>query len=144
MKKILVAVDGTGFSDDVVKTASKLAKLEKAKLFIVYVFEVPQALPLDAEVPEESEKADKVLNHAAEIAEEFGLDVEIDMIHARTIGPGIVDEAKDLDIDMIMIGMSHKPRFGEIFFGSTVNYVLKNSTIPVLLLKETPGDTKHV
>lgn len=137
MKNILVAVDGTPFSDEVVKLACQLAKLDKAKLFIVYVYEVPRTLPLEAEISDELEKGDKILDRASEISEEYNLDVETDLVHARSACTGIVEESKDLGVDLIVIGMGHKIRFGELFGGSTVSYVLKNSPCKVILLKET-------
>lgn len=136
IKNILTAVDGSPFSDEIINFAAKFAKLEKAKLFITHILEVPSSMPLDADMPEETELAERILDRAADITDKYGLTPEMDVIKSRSVGPGIVDEAKDLKVDLIIIGMSHKPRFGEIFFGSAVNYVLKNSKIPVIVFRE--------
>lgn len=124
--------------------ASKFVKLEKAKLWVVFVLEVPRALPLDATIPEEVERGDKILDRAAEIAENMGLDVETHQLQAREAGPAIVDEAKDLGIDLIVVGMSSKGRLGELFGGgsSTVNYILKRSPCQVwIVAKGQEGTT---
>ncbi|MBI2251796.1 MAG: universal stress protein [Armatimonadetes bacterium] len=136
MKIFLVAIDSSPVADDIMHLACKLAKIEKAKLYIVYVFEVPRSLPLDAEIPEEFEKGDLILDKAANIAEEAELPFETDLIQARSSGPGIVDEAKDLGAELIIIGMTTKSRFGELIFGSTVSYVLQKAPCRVIVIKK--------
>jgi len=136
MKKILVAIDDSKFSEEVMKFASKLAKADKAELFIGYIFEVPRSMALEAEIPEESAKGDKVLERALEVAEAYRLKAETDFIQSRSAGSGIVDEAKDVEAELIVIGMTAKDRVDGSILGNTVNYVLKNSPIPVAILKE--------
>lgn len=136
MKNILVAVNDRPVSEKVIHLASKIAKLFKARLYIVYVFEVPRVLSLDAEVPEEMAKGDAILERAAEIAEKNKLEVETDLLQARAAGPAIVDEAKDLGVDMIMLGVGVAAKTGDYLIGSTVNYVLKNAHCEVLVLRD--------
>lgn len=140
-KKILVAIDGGPLTESIMEMASKFAKLEKAKVWIVNVLEVPRALPLevdilDASIPEEIQQSNGILDHAAEIAENLGLDVVTDQLHAREAGPAIVDEARDLGADLIIIGTSEKHRIGDFLNagGSTVNCVLKRATCQVWVI----------
>ena len=135
VKSILIAVNDTPVTEELVRVSCKIAKLEKAKVYIVYVFEVPRALPLDAEISEEFEKGDLVLEKAAAVAEEFGLEPETDIIQARAAGTGIVDEARDLGADLIAVGMNTKPKLGDYIFGSTVNYVLDRAPCQVIVVR---------
>lgn len=138
MKKILVAIDDSPFSEEVIKFASKLAKSDKAELFAVYIFEVPRSMALEAEIPEEAAKADKILERIAEKAESYHVKIETDFIQSRSAGSGIIDEANDVEADLIVIGMRAKDRIDGSILGNTVNYVLKNSPIPVAIFKEPP------
>lgn len=136
MKKILVAINDSTFSDEVVRFACKLAKQEPAEIFFVYVFEVPRSMPLEAEVPEEAAKADKLFERAIAIAENYKLKSETDFIQSRLAGSGILDEAAEVDANLIVIGMATKHRIDEAILGSTVGYILKNSAVRVAVLKE--------
>lgn len=135
-KKILVAVNENSVLERIMDFACHMSRLLKAKLYIVYVFEVPRSLPLDAEIPEEVAKADKILDKAVLIAESLRLNAETDLVQARSAGPGIVDEAKDLEVDLIILGTTVSPKFGGNVFGSTVSYVLKKAHCEVLLLRQ--------
>ena len=134
--KILVPVGGNSVDDDVVKLACTLAKRSRAKVCVVYVIQVQRSLPLDAEIPSEIEKAGKVLDHAQDIAEDWDYEVQTDLLQAREIGPAIVDEAMERGVDLILMGISYKKRFGVFNVGSVAPLVLKDAPCKVLLLRE--------
>jgi len=136
VKKILVAVKGEPTDKEICKIAAVLGKSSKSRIYIAYVIEVPRALPLDADIPGETEKGDKILEQAAEIIESSDLDVETDIIQARDAGPGIVDEARSIGVDLILLGMSSPPRVGQFLFGSTINYVLQKAHCPVIVFRD--------
>lgn len=143
MKKILVAINNNTTLNDLVGYASKIAKIEKAKLTVVYVYEVPRTLALDAEIPDELEKGNILLDDAVQITEKYGIDVNTDLIQARAAGPGITDEARDLGIELIIMAMSQKPNFGEVYFGNTVTYVLKNAVCQVMIVRQSLVPVKN-
>jgi len=138
-KTYLVAVNEREVTREMMHLVCKLARLEKASLRLVYVYEVPRALPLEAEVTEELEKGDRLLDEAAAVAEEYNLDPVTDIIQARAAGPGIVGEANDLSPDLLVIGMTNRPRFGDLIFGRTLMHVLQHCTCPVWVIKH--GET---
>lgn len=49
----------------------------------------------------------------------------------------IIKTAKKYDHELIIMGSSGKSIFKELLFGSISNYVMQNSNIPVLIVKET-------
>jgi len=80
-KKILVAVKGAEIDDEAIRLAYTYAAAKKHKgrvvtIDVVYVVQVPHALPLDAELTEQVEKGEKALDHAEAVAREMGLDVD--------------------------------------------------------------------
>lgn len=135
-ERILVAVNGKDADVEAVKLACDLAKKSKAKVYVVYVIEVNRSLPLDAVIEPEIERAEKVLASAEEIASERGYEIETDLIQAREVGPAIVDEAMEKDVDLILMGVTYKKRFGTFSLGRVIPYVLEEAPCRVLLCRE--------
>jgi len=134
-KKILVPISGNGADEEAIKLACTLAKRRKAEIYAVYVIEVERSLPLDAQVDSEMEKAEEVLTHAEDVAADIGYDIETDLLQAREAGPGVVDEAMERGIDLIIIGVGYKRRLGMFDLGETIPYVLKEAPCRVLLYR---------
>ena len=131
--KILVPVVGTEADEEAMKLACRLAKKNKGKVWSVYVVTIKRALPLDAEIEPEIQKAENILDHIEMVAEEEDYEVETDVLQAREAGPAIIDEAVERGIDLILMGVKYKRRFGQFSLGNVVPYVLKNSPCPVIL-----------
>lgn len=132
-QKILVPVIGTETDDEAIKLACRLAKKTKGKIWAVYVITVRRVLPLDTEIDPEITSAEEILSHAEIVAEEEDYQLETDLLQAREAGPTIVDEAVERKVDLIVIGVKYKRRFGQFSLGSAVPYVLKNAPCRVIL-----------
>lgn len=131
--KILVPVSGTQADEETVKLACQMARKSKGKILAAYVVTVKRSLPLDAEIESESRKAEGILDHVERIAEEEDYEVETDLLQARDSAPAIVDEAVEREVDLILIGITYKRRFGQFSLGNIVPYVLKNAPCRVIL-----------
>jgi basic amino acid/polyamine antiporter, APA family len=169
---LLVPVFGTRLDDDIVATAGRLAAAEsedgeglgESRLELVYVIEVPLSEPLDAALPPEREaQAQRALERAREVGEEYeDVEVSTEVIRARKTGAGIVEAARRLNSEAIVIGAEPPSkirgggRFGGIGaarpaeIGAATEYVLKKAPCRVLLTAppepesvpagEVPGD----
>ena len=137
VSKALVAVKGEKVDEEAITLACTMAKGRKGKVYVVYVIEVKRALPLDAEIEPEVQKAEQVLKRAERIAHDVGFVVETEVLQAREAGPAIVDEAVERGVDTIFMGMPYKKHFGEFDLGSAIPYVLKNAPCRVSLWRET-------
>ena len=132
--KILVPVIGTEADEEAMELANRLlAKKNNGKICAVHVISIERALPLDAEIESEIRKAEDILNHIESIAGEQGCKIETDLLQAREAGPAIVDEAIEREVDLILIGVTYKRRFGEFSLGDVVPYVLKNAPCRVIV-----------
>jgi len=136
LQRILVAARGNGADEEAVKLACDLAKKSKAGIYVVYVIEVKRSLPLDAVIESEIQKAEEVLTRAEDIAAELDYEVETDLIQAREAGSAIVDEAMERDVDLILMGLTYKTRFGVFDLGRAVPHVLKGAPCRVLLCRD--------
>ncbi len=135
-KKILVPVAGTEADEEAMKLACRLAKKDKGKVWAVSVVTVKRALPLDAEIDSEIQSAEEVLDHVEAVAEEEDYEVETDVLQTRDVGPAIIDEAVERGVDLILMGITYKRRFGQFSLGNVVPYVLKNAPCPVILYQQ--------
>ncbi len=135
-KKVLVPVVGSEADAEAIRLACRLAKKDKGKVWAVSVVAIKRALPLDAEIDSEIQKAENVLDSVESVAEEEDYEVETDVLQAREIGPAVVDEAVERGVDLILIGITYKRHFGQFNLGNVVPYVLKNSPCPVILYQQ--------
>jgi APA family basic amino acid/polyamine antiporter len=156
---ILVPVFGTKLDDDIVGTAGRLADAadepgeERPRLEVIYVMDLPLTVPLDAPPPRERvEEAKAALKRAKEVGEEYeSVEVETAMIPARSVGAGIVEEARRRGVEVIVmggepptrvrggavlggVGGSRPPEVGEV-----TEYVLKKAPCPVLVTAPPEG-----
>ena len=135
-KKVLVPVVGSEADGEAIKLACRLAKKDKGKVWAVSVVAIKRVLPLDAEIDSEIRSAEDVLDSVESVAEEEDYEVETDVLQAREVGPAIVDEAVERGVDIILMGITYKRRFGQFNLGNVVPYVLKNSPCPVILYQQ--------
>jgi nucleotide-binding universal stress UspA family protein len=137
-RKILVPVSGTAADDEAVRLACRLSKKHKGKIWAVYIIPVKRMLPLDAEIDGDIKPAETLLDHVEDIAEEADCEISTDLIQAREVGPAIIDEAIEQDVDLIIFGATYRKRFGQFTIGDVIPYVLKNASCRVILLHEPP------
>jgi APA family basic amino acid/polyamine antiporter len=109
---ILVPVFGTKLDDDIVGTAGRLALGVDApdrtppRLEVVYVMDLPLTVPLDSPPPSErADVANAALSRAQEVGEEYDtVEVRPSVVRARTVGAGIVQAARERDVEVIVMG----------------------------------------
>ena len=132
--KILVPVVGTEADVRAIELADRLlTKKNKGIVCAVHTISIERTLPLDAEVDSEIRKAEDILDHIENIAGEQGCKIETELLQAREAGPAIVNEAVEREVDLILIGVTYKKRFGEFSLGDVVPYVLKNAPCRVIV-----------
>lgn len=135
---ILVPISGTPADEEAMKLACRLAKKGKSKVQAVYVLTVKRTMPLEAEFKPEISRAEDLLDHIESIAEEQDCEIETDLLQAREAAPAIIDEAVERGIDLILMGVHYKTRFGQFSLGSVIPYVLKNAPCRVILYHQPP------
>jgi len=132
--RILVPVAGTEADEGAMELANKLlSKKNRGEICAVYVISIERALPIDAEIESEIKRAEEILNYTESTAGKQGSRIETDLLQAREAGPAIVDEAIEREVDLILMGVTYKKRFGEFSLGDVAPYVLKNASCHVIL-----------
>lgn len=138
-KRILVPVQGNECDRRAIELATVIANGSGAEIALVYVVEVAQKLPLEAELPNEIERAEHALalseNWATRTGASKGTRVYPELLQARAAGPAIVDEAVERGVDLIVMALRAHKRHGRPVVGETVPYVLKNSPCEVVVTR---------
>lgn len=134
--RILVPVKGHPTDREAISVACRIAKATKGKVYAIYVIEVQRTLPLDAEIGPEIEKGEAVLAAVERIAQENDYQVDSELLQGREVGPALVDEAIERGIDLIILGVPYKRRFGEFDLGKTIPFVLKHAPCRVWVIRE--------
>jgi nucleotide-binding universal stress UspA family protein len=140
-RRAVLALSGGSTDAMIVKLACELARPTHAELIAVHVVELNWTQPLDADVAERSEEAQRVLDAAEGIAESLHGKMESVLVQARDVGAAIVDEAAARNADMLILGLPYKTRFGGDFaIGRAIPYALKNASCAVWVVREPMGE----
>jgi len=142
---ILVPLTNSPASLEAVSVAAMLAKQKKARLYAVHVIEVLRSLPLNAEMEAEARRGEQLIRRAEEIAEHHGVPLTGQLLQARDAGPAIVDEARDRNAEVIILGIGYKRLIGSFQVGRTADYILKNATSQVWVIRQgvNPPAAQH-
>ncbi|MDP9469461.1 MAG: universal stress protein [Chloroflexota bacterium] len=142
-QRIVVPVKGVPSDARVLEVVGQLVHRHPVTITLIYVVEVLQSMPLDAELPVEINKGEAVLRQAEHTAR-HGLGhklerVSTELLQARSAGAAIVDEAIERGADAIIMAAVNHHRHGRTTMGETAGYILKNAPCEVLLLRQAPG-----
>ncbi|HVL24343.1 MAG TPA: universal stress protein [Thermomicrobiales bacterium] len=138
--RVIVPVSGGDSDVRLLQIVERIAQRQNANITIVYVVEVQQSMPLDAELPAEIERGEHVLKDAERLAsscvEGRKGSITTELLQARSAGAAIVDEAIDRNADAIMLSASLRRKHGRVTVGDTVDYVLTNAPCEVMVIRQ--------
>jgi APA family basic amino acid/polyamine antiporter len=130
-RTILVPVVAGQESHEAVELAARLAAERAGRIVLLRVIVVPLELPLDADLTEQLEEANHLLDDLRATADAYGVRVVERVVRARNAGRAIVEEADRRGAEIIVLG-APRGRHRAIF-GHTVDYVLKHAPSRVMV-----------
>ena len=139
-ERILVPMKLGDIGEEMVATAIALAQDDPAEVLAITVVRVPRRFPLEGDLPPDvAARVDASLEEARALGEDHGVDVATGVVRARSIGHAIVEEAKSLEADLIILGSSARWRRQSRFFSPTVDFVLRHAPCEVLVVAFPEG-----
>jgi nucleotide-binding universal stress UspA family protein len=142
--KILVGIDQSESSNLTFEYALRLSKLSGAKIYLVYVIQIPQAAgsfvgisDLEKYLEEEAQKLlDSIVMR---VAKKFNFGKNVNNIE-RIIKKGhpskvILDLSKSIGVDLIVVGSRGIGGVKEFLLGSISHTVARHASVPVLIVK---------
>jgi hypothetical protein len=135
-ERILVAVDGSEFSDAAVDQAISLGGICNSKIYIISVVDLyPEQMAVAPVLVEKmSEEVRKHLESAAKKVEKAGIPFETIVRMGGKPQDFIVQEAKDRSVDLITMGTQGRTGLDRVFMGSVAQNVIGNAPCPVLVV----------
>jgi len=143
-RHILFATDGSSASEHAAQLAVDLARVHKARLTALYVVDpypylgVGEANPLGFQA-----YMSAALQHAAEAhAKVMALCEQAPVVEFQArlaedvaAAPGIVQSARQVDADLIVVGSHGRTGVARLMLGSVASKVVAESPIPVLVAR---------
>ena len=137
IKNILVPIDGSKNSYRGLDKAMSIAKGDSTTITGIYVFHLPRLAGIKFTKKMEKDardKATRAIGIAKGRVEKNGIPFKWRTAAGKT-GDAIVNTAKGIRADMIVIGARGLGAAKEKFLGSTSNYVMHKAKMPVLVVK---------
>lgn len=155
IKKILIGIDNSAFSEHAAKYGFALAHSFNATVGLVHIVEptfMPPSAgmdPLSGSMPNAIGDAE-IMNVQNDMSEnllertekKFGKELQV--THFNEFGDtadGIINCSKDFEADLIVIGTHSRTGIDRFLMGSVAEHVVRHSEIPVLVvpMKEADG-----
>ncbi len=137
--KVLAVLTGDETDQGVLAQGADMVRPVKGTLYAVYVITVDRALPVDAEVGPAAARGEQILSSAETSVQLPRGDFEAQLLQARELGPAVVREAAERDVDAVVIGTSCPRDYGKFSLGEDVPYVLEHARCLVVLWREPPA-----
>ncbi|MBA6156426.1 universal stress protein [Tenacibaculum sp. S7007] len=143
MKKIIVPVDFSIYSENALQTAAFLAKQSDAEVLVVHMLELSNAIISQSESYAQQETvfylklAEKRFNKF--LQKDYLSEVKVKPIikHFKIFSE--LDElAREENADLIVMGSKGTSGLKEMFIGSNTEKVIRYAHVPVLVVKDTP------
>lgn len=151
-KHLVVAVDGSRTSLQALNHAAKLAALSEAALTLVNIANPSEYMALAPEfLQHESYEAaalaqgNEVLDFAEKVAQEQGVQtvhrhLAISTKSVRDMAQQLVDYAVEKEADLLVLGTHGRTGLMHLLMGSFAETVMRQSTLPLLILRANHQD----
>ena len=140
-KKILVGIDGSPASLYALGKAAELAKRFDGKLYLVMAippvqdFVATMTPIIEGAITLIEENARKTLEEAKKHAEEKGAVVEEMIVETGGAGHVVLENAKKIGADLIVVGRRGKRSWIDKLMGSTASDIVKHAETDVLIVE---------
>ncbi len=148
MKTILVPTDFSKHAENALKVAAQIAKKNNGEIILLHMLELStsgnDALHTSHEIPELMFFKNAAVAKLEELENASYLnDIKVSTIVQFSMAfDGIMDNAKKHHVDLVVMGSHGASGFHEMFVGSNAEKVVRNSEIPVLVIKKEEEDFK--
>ncbi|ANO47291.1 universal stress protein [Flavobacterium columnare] len=142
MKRILVPTDFSQHAEYALKVAAQFAKKHNAEIYLVHLLELPNqgndTVTHGHDIPEIIFFKNAITNRMDDLLEEEYLNgIETSkIIQIEHPFEGIMKTIQNNAFDLIIMGSHGASGIKEMFVGSNTEKVVRNSNVPVLVIKE--------
>ncbi len=148
MKRILVPIDFSDQAKYASKVAASIARKTNSEIILLHMFDIP-ADTIDPASGSNLQGGAQNIYYMKGIKREFakfmalpffeGLTV-IESVRFHKAFEGVIEESKEKDVDLIVMGSHGTSGLKEMLVGSNTEKVVRLSDIPVLVIKQDVDD----
>jgi nucleotide-binding universal stress UspA family protein len=148
IKKILAAIDKSGYRNKVIETGTILAKALGASMIVIHVidrtslgvaWDLLSYYPgMRAEMYEKGIKkeSEKLLTEVKDFVQAKGIQLDVKLISdVPSAADGIIDYAKEANVDLIIVGTKGMSGIERFLMGSVAVKVVSHAHCPVLAVR---------
>ena len=139
-RTIVLGYDGSTGADHALDKAVELAKLEDARIVVVFAYEIPAAY--GGETGDYRRAVRDLAEHATAKAvprlEQAGVEYAIELVPERPVD-GLVAIAQQTDASMIIVGTNGEHPIKGVVLGSVPHKLLHLSHVPILVVPDPSG-----
>jgi len=135
--RILVPLDHTGLDRLAVGHAAAMARLYGARVYLLHVEEGATSQVYGREASTEEETlGTEYLDQIAQTLRDQGIGVETSIFHSTSPKKEIVNFAREIAADLVIMGAHGHGGFKDLIFGNTINPVRHALDVPMLVVRE--------
>jgi nucleotide-binding universal stress UspA family protein len=146
MKRILVPIDFSKYSEEALKVAAQIARKNKSEIILLHLLELPHqggdTMSTGSSIPEIMFYKNAAIGNLEELMDADylkGIYVS-EATKFEKVPEGILEVSKTNQVDLIVMGSHGTSGFEELLVGSNAEKVVRLSEIPVLVVKRNAGD----
>ena len=141
-QKIVVPLDGSGWSQRAIPHAVNIARSNHAELILLHVFRPPASdytdeialAGQDAQINQQREQMKQYLIGIRSELRDEDVTVRCQLIEGGGVANLIGDYVNNEGVDLVVMSTHGRSGLAEFFFGSVANQVMQRLKVPVLLI----------
>ena len=151
-KKIVVPVDGSGWSDRAIPHAARIAKNNDAEIILLHVYhsaiaEYKDSLALAKQDELVDQERERIKNHLISLRNDLrsqGITVRGHIIDGRNPAHQICKYVEGEGADLVIMSTHGRTGLARFVFGSVAHKVMQRLNVPVLLIRpDNPEETSE-
>ena len=147
-KKIVVPIDGSGWSERAIPHAVDIARISNGEIILLHVFRPPMheyqdTLALTGETEQIARIRDNIKQHLMAIRGQLrgeGVECRVQVIEAVGIAAQICDYINEENVDLVVMSTHGRSGLARFVFGSVTHKVMENVDVPVMLIRPDKGE----
>jgi nucleotide-binding universal stress UspA family protein len=146
MKKILIPTDFSKNAEHALKVAAQIAKKNDGEIILLHMLELPHqssdAVGSGTDIPEIMFFKNAAIKKLEDLMDEDYLDgLKVsEIVQFEMAFDGILKISEINNVDLIVMGSHGASGYKEMFIGSNAEKVVRNSEVPVLIIKKDEGN----
>jgi nucleotide-binding universal stress UspA family protein len=147
-QKIVVPIDGSGWSEGAIPHAVDIARISNGEIILLHIFipplhEYQDTLALAGESEQIARIRDNIKQYLMGLRGQLrgeGVNCRVQLIEAVGIAGQICDYVNEQEADLVVMSTHGRTGLGRFVFGSVAHKVVQGVDIPVMLIRPDKGE----